>query len=121
MKKDGLKFQVHAVDLELEADGLTLDADSIDVAVFSPPYFTVGGYTVVLMENVGRVLGYAMKPGGRVFMNFGQVQEDMARPFKARAALLKGACKELVGWQTIIWVKSVAIDKIQKGDRKSVV
>lgn len=114
--KDETTFETHELDLlNYDTKSSPVEAESIDLAVFSPPYFESGGYSRDLMNKVGTLLHHTLKPGARAFMNFGQVQEDMARPFKARSALLDGFRDALSAWQTVIWVKSVAIDKLQRG------
>jgi len=88
--------------------------ESVDVAVFSPPYFERDGYTMPLMREIGRLLGRVLKPGARAFMNFGQIKEDLERPMKAHRLLLHSSSEddhdhELVAGQQIIWVKSIAM------------
>jgi len=89
--------------------------ESVDVVVFSPPYKKEEGYSEGLMLSLGRLLSRVMKPGGRVFMNFGQLRDDYRRPFKASSLVVsgshwsKGVTNYLETGQTIIWLKSVAI------------
>jgi hypothetical protein len=88
---------------------------SCDMSVFSPPYKTCDGYTPELMLSLGKTLGRVMRPASLAFMNFGQLQEEFARPFKARACILKGSRQHtnkdnwLHQGQTFIWVKSIAV------------
>jgi hypothetical protein len=90
--------------------------ESVDLAVFSPPYKKKDGYSDELMRRVGKVLGRVLKPGGMVFMNFGQLSEGITRPFTARARIQEGSVLPpnnsrcfLHAGQTIIWVKSIAV------------
>lgn len=85
-----------------------LDEGSVDLALFSPPYFLVDGWSPQLMRDVGTVLGKVLKPGGRAFMVFGPTREGLLRPFEsAKLVLDTSGCRE---GQTIIWVKSIAVD-----------
>ena len=95
---------------------LFVPSESVDVAVFSPPYKktkTKDGYSRELMLAVGEILGRVLKPGGMAFMNFGQLREDFDRPFEARQAILFGS-ENLKGWQTYIWAKSLAVPDRRK-------
>lgn len=98
-------------------DGALAPPESVDVAVLSPPYFQRDGYHSGLMEGLGFMLGQALKQGGRAFMVFGQVKEALARPFEAAHLLARGSLdsEKLVQCQTIIWVKSLAIDGVTRG------
>jgi hypothetical protein len=91
---------------------------SIDLAVFSPPYFSGDGATPKMFWALGKLLHRVLKPGARVFCVMGQISEDFGRTFEARQCILEGA-REAGGsfhsWQTIAWVKSIAIDNVQRG------
>lgn len=89
--------------------------ESVDVAVFSPPYKVQDGYTPKLMRCLGELLQRIMKVGGRVYLNFGQLKEGIDRPLRAQRLLLHGAKKHGDGPnirpdQTIIWAKSFFFD-----------
>jgi site-specific DNA-methyltransferase (adenine-specific) len=81
--------------------------DSVDLALFSPPYKRKDGYTLALLAALGATLSRVMKPAAHIFMNFGQLREDFDRPFEARAALKVGGALHTT--QTIIWAKSIAV------------
>lgn len=90
--------------------------ESCDVSVFSPPYKKADGYSDNLMFELGRVLVRVMKPGGRVFLNFGFLREGLGRPYDALGHLMGGSWwnSEATGHigfeygQTIAWIKSGA-------------
>lgn len=91
--------------------------ESVDVAVFSPPYKRKDGYSRELMLAAGKLLGRVLKPGGMAFMNFGQLREDFDRPFEARQGVIVGSAftgPALEGWQTYIWLKSAAVPDWRK-------
>lgn len=88
---------------------------SVRVAVFSPPYFVLDGWSPELMRATGRVLARVLSPGGRAYMVFGPVKEGLARPFDSRTLVLEGARGVLTGWQTIVWVKSCAVGGVTIG------
>lgn len=105
-------------------DGCPQIADeSVDVAVFSPPYKTQDGYTPRLMRRLGALLQRVMKPGGRVYLNFGQLKEGLCRPLHAQRLLLRAAVKRaeetggipFVEHQTIIWAKSFFFEGKTRG------
>jgi hypothetical protein len=83
--------------------------ESCDVAFFSPPYKEDDGYTDELMRALGRLLARVMAPGGRVWMNFGQLREQLDRPQCAARLLELGASSMLRPGQTVIWAKSIAV------------
>lgn len=87
--------------------------ESIDVIITSPPYKEEDGYTDHLMNHFGFLCREKLHPSGRVFFNFAQLKSDFARPFKAAQIVAKAG--ELTFEQTIIWVKSIAINGEQKG------
>lgn len=80
---------------------------SVDVAIFSPPYFNRDGYTYELMFTLGKVLQRTLKPGSRAYMVFGQLKDQFSRPWEASDAIAKGGGLDQI--QTIIWVKSAAM------------
>ena len=58
---------------------------SVDLIFTSPPYKKKDGLSIELMEILGEVAGRVLRPGGRFFMNFGQLRpEGFDRPFEAR-------------------------------------
>lgn len=84
-----------------------LEGGSVDVIVTSPPYKKKDGWTPELMRQLGVLAGNILKPGGRMFLNVGQLREDLARPFRSRAMVEKAS--GLKAGQTIAWIKSMAI------------
>ena len=88
-----------------------IETESVDLALFSPPYFQCDGYSPGLMRAVGKVLSRILNPGARAYMVFGQVVEGLDRPLEAQRLILEGGSgsKKLVSAQTIIWVKSIAV------------
>lgn len=97
--------------LELEV----IPPESVDVVVTSPPYKERDGYTEALPHQLGALIARVLKPGGRAWINFGQLREDFARPFLCRAAVEEGARGLLWPGQTVIWAKSVAVHGEQRG------
>lgn len=105
--KDTLTFVAHGKNV---LDGCKELADeSIDLAIWSPPYKLPDGYTDELMRSAGATLARVLKPGGNSYMIFGQLRDNFARPMTARSAVIAGSGKKLKSSQTIIWAKSVAI------------
>jgi site-specific DNA-methyltransferase (adenine-specific) len=88
-------------------------ACSVDVVFTSPPYKRKDGYSYPLMRELGRLIGRVLRPGGRVFLNFGQLREGFARPYEARELVERMG--KLEPGQTIAWVKSAVIDGVQRG------
>lgn len=84
-----------------------IDDNSIDCAVFSPPYFVEDGYSLSLMTDVGDLLHRVLKPGARAFMNFGQVKDGFARPLHAALEVRRIGLEMC---QTIAWIKAISID-----------
>lgn len=80
---------------------------SVDVTVTSPPYKTAKGWSVALMVALGKLLGRVTAPGGRVFLDFGQLRGAFERPFDSRTIVERASGLE--PGQTIAWVKSVAM------------
>lgn len=88
--------------------------ESVDLVVTSPPYKQVDGLSDDLMGVLGKMLQRVLKPGGRVFLNFGQLSEDFSRPIRVQSRVLLGGRTDLDksflhAGQTIIWVKSIAV------------
>lgn len=106
MPSPSLVVTNHAVE-----DGIPELADSsVDVAVYSTPYFEEDGYNDPLMVATGRLLARVLKPGARAFMVFGQVREAVDRMYQAREGVLDGGVSSgLEAAQTIIWIKSIAM------------
>ena len=88
--------------------------ESIDCAVFSPPYRALDGYSDLLMFEVGTLLERVLRPGARAFMVFGQTIEGPVRPFEAAQEVAR-AGKHLSHGQTIVWAKSIAIKGVTHG------
>ncbi len=86
---------------------------SVDMIFTSPPYKKKDGYTPRLMQVLGEVCGRVLRPGGRVYMNFGQLREGFARPDEARNIV--EAESGLEAGQTIAWIKSMALPGWQRG------
>lgn len=85
-----------------------VDASSVDVIVTSPPYKRREGYSTELMKILGRLASHALAPGGRMFLNFGQLRsEGFETPFEARDVV--AASSGLAVGQTIAWVKSAVV------------
>jgi hypothetical protein len=68
-----------------------------------------------MFNALGALLARVLKPGARAFCVFGQMSEDFERLYEHRAHVKAGAGNHLVAGQTICWVKSVAIDGVQRG------
>ncbi len=94
--------------------------NAADVSVFSPPYFSRDGYSDELMRATGRAVADAIGDGGRAFMVFGQSREEPLRPFRAVQELIAGSHERLWLVQTIVWVKSIAIDGKQRAHYKPI-
>lgn len=88
---------------------------SVDMVFTSPPYKRKDGYSHELMEALGELVGRVLRPGGRFYMNFGQLREGFDRPFNARAVVYEAAHPHLKPGQTICWVKSLVVDGKQRG------
>jgi DNA modification methylase len=91
----------------------SIHAKSVDFIITSPPYKKSDGFCYSLMFGLGDSAKLWLKPGGRVFLVFGQLREDFARPL--RAALDFHQASGLEMGQTIAWVKSIAIGSEQTG------
>ena len=84
---------------------------TVDYVVTSPPYKDKDGYSNDMIQRVGAIMNMVLKPGGLAFVNFGQLKEDFGRPQHVQRLIGYSLC---VG-QTIIWVKSIAMDNKQRG------
>lgn len=104
-----MTFKFYTIDLATEQ--IPSDIGLADCAVFSPPYFARDGWSTELMKGVGRLLQDKLRPGAHAWMVFGQIKEDFLRPF--RSAEILG--EYLIPQQTVIWVKSIAIDSVTHG------
>lgn len=89
--------------------------ESVDVVFTSTPYKDKDGYSVALHEALGALCAKVLKPGGRLFFNFGQLSVDFGRPYEARDAVERGGAGKLSAGQTIAWVKSRAIPSWRDG------
>jgi hypothetical protein len=81
---------------------------SVDLIFTSPPYKKKDGYSIELMEALGELCGRVLRPGGRAFLNFGQLREGFDRPFEARDLVYEHSNRALEPGQTIAWIKSIA-------------
>lgn len=90
-----------------------IEEGSVDCAVTSPPYKSKDGYSLELMRALALAVGRALRPGGRFWLNFGQLRKDFNRPFEAqqKVALSSG----LKVGQTVAWVKSIALPSWRAG------
>lgn len=114
--------------------GARIPDESVDVVVTSAPYKEGDGYSDVLMQQLGALCQRVLKPGGRLFLVFGQLRPKRGFdvPYLARAGVqagaffwawrcaAEGALSErqvnsqakkvcLTGGQTICWVKSLVV------------
>lgn len=113
-------FRAHNADLCYFANGIQMPApnpliippNSVDLVVTSPPYKKKDGYSKDLILAMGTLIRRVLKPGGWAFVNFGQLSEEMDRPFIVQQALKH---QGLTPHQTFIWIKSVVIDGKQRG------
>jgi site-specific DNA-methyltransferase (adenine-specific) len=105
--------EIEVLDAQIRRGTTELPPAVVDLVVMSPPYKRKDGWHPRLMDCVGNLVGHMLKPGGRVFLNFGQLREDYERPYVAAQALARGG--NLRFGQTIAWVKSIAIDGHQTG------
>jgi len=89
--------------------------ESVDAIVTSPPYKRRDGLTLELCAALGRFSSRVLRPGGRLFVNFAQLRtEGFSKPYDAREEIEREAPRLKTG-QTIIWVKSLAIDGKTRG------
>lgn len=78
-------------------------ARSIDCIITSPPYKDSDGYSSLLMLHLFHEAWHRLKDNGLMFVNFGHLAEDKARPFKVACDLVQA------GWtlqETFTWVKN---------------
>lgn len=89
-------------------------AESVDLIFTSPPYKEGDGFAPGLGYVLGRFAQRVLKPSGQLYVNFGQLKEELPRPFKfavsvEAATRLKAPPHACLQWgQTIAWVKSIA-------------
>lgn len=100
---------LHAYQADVLQGCAKIPDQSVDVAFFSPPYKKKDGYSDDLMRAVGHLLARTLRPGGRVWLNFGQLRERLDRPQYAARLLEYGAKGALRPGQTIAWIKSIAV------------
>jgi site-specific DNA-methyltransferase (adenine-specific) len=85
-------------------DGLDKCAsNSIDCVITSPPYKDEDGYSEALIIHTFTALYYTMREGGLMFVNFGHLVEDKARPFRL-ALLIEKTGFDLQ--ETFVWAKN---------------
>lgn len=82
-----------------------IESNSVDVTITSPPYKLADGFGTETIYEMGILVMKALKPGGRFFLNFGQLREGFDRPSDVHQ--LVSCC--LTPSQTIAWVKSIAV------------
>lgn len=98
---------------ELTAGARWIPSESVDLVFTSPPYKRRDGYSDELMRELGGIVGRVLHPGGRFYMNFGQLKESFSRAYDARRIVEDAGL--LSPGQTIAWVKSLVIDGKQQG------
>ncbi len=99
-----------ALECDLLKEQPAIEDESVDVMVTSPPYKKKDGHCLELIQELGRLAGRVLKPGGLFFLNFGQLSEDFGRPWFVQQTVHDFGCRQgLVPRQTIIWVKSIAM------------
>jgi site-specific DNA-methyltransferase (adenine-specific) len=86
---------------------------AVNCVVTSPPYKDKDGYSVGMVRALAGVLDHVLAPGGRVFLNFGQLRGAFDRPYETALHLADAAALQF--GQTIAWVKSIAINGTQSG------
>jgi len=82
------------------------EPESVDVIMTSPPYKDEDGWTRELMYALGKVAREALRPGGRLFVNLGQLRGNYDRPMRSWGAIRTSGLKP---GQTIAWVKSAVV------------
>lgn len=98
---------------DLRGGAPEVEDQSVDLVFTSPPYKIGDGWTIELMRALARFLGRVLAPGGRAFVNFGQLREGFGIPlFTFHDIAMHSGLS--IG-QTIAWVKSIAIDGKQIG------
>jgi hypothetical protein len=86
---------------------------SVDMIFTSYPYKKKDGYSHDLMQALGTVAGRVLRPGGRFFLNGGQLREGFTRPQEAQGLVHEWSGLE--PGQTIAWIKSLALPGWRKG------
>ncbi len=81
----------------------TLESDSIDLIVSSPPYKEEDGYSEELIKSVAENSFRILKNNSLCFINFGHLAGNKLRPFQVATEFVNHGF-ELV--DTIIWVKN---------------
>lgn len=87
----------------------SVEDESVDLIITSPPYFKADGYSDALMVATGMTFARVLKPGGRAYVVIAQINENLDLPMDAQRAILAGGKKNLIPGQSIIWVKSIAV------------
>jgi len=96
-----MSIQIHLGDCR---EGLqTLNSESVDCVITSPPYKNCDGYTPKLMHEVFTECFRVLTQTGLCFVNFGHLAEDKMRPFRF-ALIVQGIGFELR--ETFVWVKN---------------
>lgn len=111
----GCRLEVLVGDLAEAVEAV--EPESADLVFTSPPYKAKDGWSRQLMEACARAAGRALKPGGRLFVVFGQLRsEGFGVPYETWNALFEaGRSEGLVPGQTIAWAKSVALPSWRAG------
>jgi site-specific DNA-methyltransferase (adenine-specific) len=81
----------------------SIDAESIDLVITSPPYKNKDNYSDDLMRDAFAQVYRVQKENTLLFLNFGHLAEDKFRPFRVCSILID------IGYQlndTITWVKN---------------
>lgn len=81
----------------------SLDGESVDVAITSPPYKDADHYSEELMRGAFREVYRLLKPNTLFFLNFGHLAADKFRPFRTCEIAMD------MGFQlndTIVWKKN---------------
>ena len=97
------------LECDLEKEDPAIEDESVDVIATSPPYKRDEGYSFELIQALGALAGRVLKPGGLLFLNFGQLKDDFGRPWFVQQTVHDWANGTLEPRQTIIWVKSIAM------------
>ena len=81
----------------------SLDEESVDVAITSPPYKDADHYSEELMTGAFREVYRLLKPNTLFFLNFGHLAADKFRPFRVCELAIKEKFRLN---DTIVWKKN---------------